>query len=142
MSRKYINQIPETTGKVELMKWLSKCIGLALGGGGARGLAHIGVIRVLEQEEIPIDIIVGTSSGALIGGAYASGTTPDEMERKIDEYLNSEEYQSSAIRTIEKAHSGERASLRQQVQGFLQNSFCSCRPCSNREYSLRKSFSP
>jgi len=105
------------------MKWLSKCIGLALGGGGARGLAHIGVIRVLEQEEIPIDIIVGTSSGALIGGAYASGTTPDEMERKIDEYLNSEEYQSSAIRTIEKAHSGERASLRQQVQGFLQNKF-------------------
>ncbi|MBW2598750.1 MAG: patatin-like phospholipase family protein [Deltaproteobacteria bacterium] len=105
------------------MGWKGKRIGLALGGGGARGFAHIGVIRVLKQEKIPIDIIVGTSSGALIGGAYASGTTPAEMEQKIDEYLNSEEYQFSAIRTIEKAHSEEHASLRQKIQGFLQNKF-------------------
>ena len=105
------------------MGWRSKRIGLALGGGGARGFAHIGVLRVIEEEKIPIDIIVGTSSGALIGGAYASGTTPEEMERKIDEYLNSLEYQSSAIRTIEKAHDGEHASLRQKIQGFLQNKF-------------------
>lgn len=104
------------------MKWNSKRIGLALGGGGARGFAHIGVIRVLKQEKIPIDIIVGTSSGALLGGAYASGTTPEEMERKIDEYLNSKEYQSSAIRTIEKAHDGDQ-SLTQKIQGFLQNKF-------------------
>ncbi|MBW2649935.1 MAG: patatin-like phospholipase family protein [Deltaproteobacteria bacterium] len=105
------------------MGWKGKRIGLALGGGGARGFAHIGVIRVLKQEKIPIDIIVGTSSGAMIGGAYACGTTPAEMEQKIDEYLNSEEYQSSAIRTIEKAHSEEHASLRQKIQGFLQNKF-------------------
>ena len=105
------------------MKWRGKRIGLALGGGGARGFAHIGVLRVLKQEKIPIDIIVGTSSGALIGGAYASGTTPEEMERKIDEYLNSEEYQSSAIKTIEKAHDGEHGSLTQKIQSFLQNKF-------------------
>ncbi|MEA2014066.1 MAG: patatin-like phospholipase family protein [Thermodesulfobacteriota bacterium] len=106
------------------MRWKNKPIGLALGGGGARGLAHIGVIRVLEQEKIPIDIIVGTSSGALIGGAYASGTTPDEMEQKIDEYLDSKGYQSSAIRIIEKAHhSSGNTTLRQQVQGFLHNKF-------------------
>jgi NTE family protein len=107
----------------ELMRWIGKRIGLALGGGGARGFAHIGVIRVLEEKKIPTDIIVGTSSGALIGGAYASGTTPDEMERKIDAYLNSQEYQSSAIRTIERAHNGAHASLRQKIQGFLQNKF-------------------
>ncbi|MCD6487274.1 MAG: patatin-like phospholipase family protein [Syntrophobacterales bacterium] len=105
------------------MKWKGKRIGLALGGGGARGFAHIGVIRVLKQEKIPIDIIVGTSSGALIGGAYASGTTPEKMERKIEEYLNSEVYQSSAIKTIEKAHDGEHGSLTQKIQGFLQNKF-------------------
>ncbi|MBW2600013.1 MAG: patatin-like phospholipase family protein [Deltaproteobacteria bacterium] len=105
------------------MKWRGRRIGLALGGGGARGLAHIGVIRMLEQEKIPIDIIVGTSSGALIGGAYASGITPEEMELKIDEYLNSEGYQSSAIRTIEKAHNGEHTSPTQKIQGFLQNKF-------------------
>jgi len=46
-------------------------IGLALGGGGARGLAHIGVLKVLEREGIPIDLIVGTSMGALVGAAYA-----------------------------------------------------------------------
>jgi len=46
-------------------------IGLALGGGGARGFAHIGALRVLEQEKIPIDIVVGTSVGSLIGALYA-----------------------------------------------------------------------
>lgn len=46
-------------------------VGLALGGGGARGLAHIGVLKVLEKENIPIDLITGTSMGAIIGAVYA-----------------------------------------------------------------------
>jgi NTE family protein len=54
-------------------------IGVALGGGFARGIAHIGVLRVLEQYEIPVDFIAGTSVGALIAAAYASGTSLDEM---------------------------------------------------------------
>lgn len=54
-------------------------IGLALGGGFARGLAHIGVLRVLEQNNIPIGMIAGTSVGSIIGGAYASGMGVDEM---------------------------------------------------------------
>ena len=48
-------------------------VGLALGGGGARGLAHIGVLEVLEEEAIPIDMIAGTSAGAAIGAIYAQG---------------------------------------------------------------------
>ncbi len=56
-------------------------VGLVLSGGGARGAAHIGVIRVLEELKIPIDVIAGTSMGAIAGGLYASGMTPDEMER-------------------------------------------------------------
>ena len=55
-------------------------VGLALSGGFARGIAHIGVLRVLEEHHVPIDVIAGTSVGALIGAAYASGTTLDEME--------------------------------------------------------------
>lgn len=56
-------------------------IGLALGGGGARGLAHIGVLKVLEREKIPIDFLSGTSMGGVIGALYASGTaTVDEIE--------------------------------------------------------------
>jgi NTE family protein len=56
-------------------------IGVALGGGFARGIAHIGVLRVLEQEGIPIRVIAGTSVGALIGASYCSGLTPDELHR-------------------------------------------------------------
>jgi NTE family protein len=55
-------------------------IGLALGGGFARGMAHIGVLKVLEEENIPISFIAGTSVGALIGAAYCSGVTTAELE--------------------------------------------------------------
>ena len=56
-------------------------IGLVLGGGGARGSAHVGVLKVLEEMRIPIDYITGTSMGSIVGGLYASGFTPDEIER-------------------------------------------------------------
>ena len=57
-------------------------VGLALGGGFARGVAHVGVLRVLEENEIPIDFIAGTSVGALIAAAYASGTTLEHMAQQ------------------------------------------------------------
>jgi NTE family protein len=57
-------------------------VGVALGGGFARGIAHIGVLRVLEEHEIPIDFIAGTSVGALIAAAYASGTSLDAMAQQ------------------------------------------------------------
>lgn len=59
-------------------------IGLVLGGGGARGAAHIGVLRELERMRVPIDAIVGTSMGAVIGGLYASGMTPAQLEELIE----------------------------------------------------------
>lgn len=54
-------------------------VGLVLSGGGAKGIAHIGVIRALEENNIPIDYIAGTSMGAIIGGLYACGYTTEEM---------------------------------------------------------------
>lgn len=54
---------------------------LVLSGGGARGAAHVGVLRVLEELRVPVDCIVGTSAGAAIGGLYASGLSPDEIAR-------------------------------------------------------------
>ena len=54
-------------------------VGLALGGGSARGLAHIGVLQWLEEHRIPVDAIAGTSAGALIGGGYATGMSPGEL---------------------------------------------------------------
>lgn len=63
---------------------LSKCnrprIGLALSGGAARGIAHVGVLRALEENAIPIDAIAGASAGALIGGAYAAGLSIAQLE--------------------------------------------------------------
>jgi NTE family protein len=53
---------------------------LVLSGGGARGAAHVGVLKVLEEYRVPIDCIVGTSMGALVGAGYATGTSVAEME--------------------------------------------------------------
>ena len=60
-------------------------IGLVLGGGGARGAAHIGVLKELERLQIPIDAIAGTSMGAIVGGLYASGMSPAELETVVAE---------------------------------------------------------
>ncbi len=58
-------------------------IGLVLSGGGARGLAHVGVLKALEELRVPVDCIAGTSMGALVGGAYAAGVSPEEMQRQV-----------------------------------------------------------
>lgn len=56
-------------------------VGLALSGGGARGVAHVGVLKVLEEHRIPIDFVAGTSAGSLVGGAYAAGISVAELEQ-------------------------------------------------------------
>ncbi|MCC3156315.1 patatin-like phospholipase family protein [Hymenobacter sp. 15J16-1T3B] len=58
-------------------------VGLVLSGGGAKGLAHVGVLKVLEKNRIPIDYIVGTSMGAIVGGLYAAGYSPTEIEEIV-----------------------------------------------------------
>lgn len=58
-------------------------VGLVLSGGGAKGLTHIGIIRALEENNIPIDYVAGTSMGAIVGSLYAMGYSPDEMEKVI-----------------------------------------------------------
>ena len=68
----------------------AQTVGLVLSGGGAKGMAHIGVIRALEENGIPIDYVAGTSMGAVIGSLYAMGYSPDEMEKLIssDDFKN------------------------------------------------------
>ena len=76
-------------------------VGLALGTGGARGLAHIGVIRVLEREGIAIDMVAGSSMGALIGAAWAVGKSADDMEeiaKQIRERVEEELQYPSTIK--------------------------------------------
>jgi NTE family protein len=57
-------------------------LGLALSGGGARGLAHIGVLKILAREGIPINCLSGTSMGGVIAAGYAAGMSPMDMERE------------------------------------------------------------
>lgn len=64
-------------------------IGLALGGGAARGIAHLGVLRVLQDADVPIDMIAGTSLGALIGGLYALEPDAAALSARIEQFLHS-----------------------------------------------------
>jgi NTE family protein len=76
-------------------------IGLVLGGGGAKGAAHVGVLDVLDELRIPVDCIVGTSMGALVGGTYASGMSADELD--------------AAVRSISWQEAIARSGMRAQV---------------------------
>ncbi len=103
------------------MKWKRKKVGLALGGGGVRGFSHIGVLKVLEEEGVGIDLIVGTSAGALIGGAYASGQSPREIQDKIDAYLQSSEFDDSRIKAIGLSFLQEEKNLLKKAQQYVMN---------------------
>lgn len=105
------------------MKWTGKKVGLALGGGGVRGFSHIGVLNVLEEEGIDIDLIVGTSVGALIGGAYASDQSPREIQAKIDAYLRSSEFDASTLKSVGLTFSPEGKNFFKTARTFVMNRY-------------------
>lgn len=74
-------------------------IGLVLGGGGAKGAAHVGVLTVLEELRIPVDCVIGTSMGALVGGTFASGVEAKELEKAIRSISWQEAIARSGLRT-------------------------------------------
>jgi NTE family protein len=75
----------------------AQSVGLVLSGGGSTGMAHVGVLKALEENAIPIDYITGTSIGALVGGMYAAGYSPNEIEK----LLTSDEFKQLALGEIE-----------------------------------------
>lgn len=75
--------LPALNADVQATQIQPPKIGLVLSGGGARGAAHVGVLKVIEELQIPIDYIAGTSMGAIIGGLYASGMSPAEIEAAL-----------------------------------------------------------
>ncbi|MBR4069995.1 MAG: patatin-like phospholipase family protein, partial [Bacteroidaceae bacterium] len=76
----------------------AQTVGLVLSGGGAKGIAHVGLIKALEEHNIPIDYITGTSMGSIVGALYAMGYTPDEMM----EIFTSQEFLNWAFGVIPK----------------------------------------
>jgi NTE family protein len=95
-------------------------IGLALGSGGARGLAHIGVLKVFKQEGIEFDVITGTSFGALVGAMYAINPDPDEIEKRITDFILSQLFKRFRLDLIKLDYLEEkRAGIVSNVKDFL-----------------------
>ncbi|RMD93231.1 MAG: hypothetical protein D6813_04445 [Calditrichaeota bacterium] len=82
-------------------------IALALGGGGARGCAHIGVLKVLERENIKVDLIAGTSIGAVVGSIYAITGQVKKVEERFNLFLKSEEYKKSGLELFKRKEPAE-----------------------------------
>ena len=89
--------------------------GLVLGGGGARGLAHIGVLQVLQAYGITIDIIAGTSMGAIVGAVYAQHPDADFVERKFRDFLKSDKYNLLGSLRFRSSNAYEPEHLLQQL---------------------------
>jgi Patatin-like phospholipase len=73
----------QATNSVSTQKQQRPKIGLALGGGGARGAAHVGVLKVLLDEGVPIDVVAGTSIGSVVGGFYAAGVPIEKLSEEF-----------------------------------------------------------
>lgn len=96
-------------------------VGLALGGGGARGLAHLGVLKVLESEGIELHLIAGTSFGAIAGAMYAQHPNADQVRQRACDYLSSESFRRTKLFFIKKHYEEEkRASFMTNLKSYLQ----------------------
>jgi NTE family protein len=80
-------------------------VGLALGGGAARGISHVGVLRALEREKLPVDLITGTSMGAIIGGAYAAKPDIARLEKTVRKVLTSDEFRKNRLSFLRETKS-------------------------------------
>ncbi|MDX2470442.1 MAG: patatin-like phospholipase family protein [SAR324 cluster bacterium] len=98
-------------------------IALALGGGAARGMAHLGVIKALTEAKIPIHIITGTSIGSIIGASYASHPNINDTIRQIRGYINSSDFNQAKLRFIKEGEKERRASYLDQFKKFLADSY-------------------
>lgn len=95
-----------------------KTIGLALGGGSARGFAHIGVLQALDEAKIPVSIVAGTSAGSLVGAFYAAGFSPWKMQEVA---LKVKDIDVADLSSGNKRGMMGGAALRRLVNGFLEN---------------------
>ena len=95
-----------------------KTIGIALGGGSARGFAHIGVLQALDEAKIPVQVVAGTSAGSLVGAFYAAGFSPWKMQEVA---LKVKDIDVADLSSGNKRGMTGGAALRRLVNGFLDN---------------------
>lgn len=91
---------------------------LALGGGGARGLAHIGVLKVMEKENLPIEKISGTSGGAVIAAMYAQTGSTQKVYDKMQQFIHSDAFKDFGL-TLFKEEKNPRSSYWENVENFI-----------------------
>lgn len=96
---------------------------LALGGGGARGLAHIGVLKVLEREKIPIDLIVGTSMGAIIGGMYSQLRDARTIETRALSYIDNFVQNRRWVQLFKAQRNDGKPSLLEEISSYVQQKY-------------------
>ncbi|MCB4792764.1 MAG: patatin-like phospholipase family protein [Elusimicrobia bacterium] len=96
-----------------------KKIGLALGGGGARGLAHIGVLKVLENAKIPIHSIAGTSMGAILGACYAVEPDASKLEKRVRDILSGPSFTKLQIETLRSDSKGKHSFIERAKSLFM-----------------------
>lgn len=98
-------------------------LALALGGGGARGLAHIGVLRIMEREKIDIDLIVGTSIGAVVGAMYVQHRSADVIQSKflsfLDEFIEDKQW----FKVLSDSHKETKHSLFTELSYYIQRRY-------------------
>jgi NTE family protein len=111
---------------------MERKVGLVLSGGGARGLAHIGVLKVLQREGIPIDIIAGTSMGAILGAAYGSGKTLVEIENIALKFSR----RSELIKLLDLSPRRRGLLEGHRVREFLADFFGDCRTFDHLKYPM------
>lgn len=95
-------------------------IGVALGSGGARGAAHIGVLQVFKEKNIPVDTVAGSSAGAVIGAMYAATLDPDWVENRYREFLQSRIFRDVGMHRL-STESGRGDSFFEQVGRFVKD---------------------
>lgn len=96
-------------------------IGISLGGGGARGIAHLGVLSVLEQSGIPIDVIAGTSFGAIIGAMYAIQPDVQGIQKRISQFLQSPAFKMTRFEFMKQDYQeGRKAGLFSKLKSSIQ----------------------
>lgn len=98
-------------------------LGLALGGGGARGGIHVGVLKVLEEAGIPVSCIAGTSIGALVGGFYALSLNAGRLEERIRSYLSSDTFRRARFNLMAQADGLKEAPLFSRIASFIKKEF-------------------
>ena len=100
-------------------------IGLALGSGGARGLAHIGVLKALEEQKIPVDLIVGTSMGAIIGAIYAQKPDAQRLEKLVKKYMCRNDFQEGWIGFLKDEVDETKENLLKELSHFVRKKYLS-----------------